>query len=144
MADDDHAPPAVSADEALEPVEAGEVEVVGRLVEQEHVEAGQQDRGQRGPGRLAARQRGQVHVEPVDREAEVVAHRAGPGLEVGAAERQVAVEGGGVGVVGARRGLGQRRRRAVQRGLGRRPRRCAGPATRAASPPGRALGSWGR
>ena len=36
----------------LEPVEAVEVEVVGGLVEQEHVEAGQQDGGQRGPGGL--------------------------------------------------------------------------------------------
>ena len=35
--------------EALELVEPGEVEVVGRLVEQQHVLARQQDRGQRGP-----------------------------------------------------------------------------------------------
>ena len=45
----------VVVQEALEPVEAGEVEVVGRLVEQEHVEAGEQDRGEVRARRLAAR-----------------------------------------------------------------------------------------
>ena len=40
--------------ELLEPVEAGEVEVVRGLVEQEHVEAAQQDRGERGARRLPA------------------------------------------------------------------------------------------
>ena len=55
---DEHARrPASAGDPALEPVEPGEVEVVGRLVEQEHVEAGQQQGGQPGPCRLAARQR---------------------------------------------------------------------------------------
>ena len=52
------APPARSScEEPLEPVEAGEVEVVGRLVEEEHVEAREQDRGEVRPGRLPARQR---------------------------------------------------------------------------------------
>ena len=47
----DHAARQV-VDERLEPIEAGEVEVVGRLVEQEHVEPTQQDRGQRRAGGL--------------------------------------------------------------------------------------------
>ena len=49
--------------EPLEAFEAGEVEVVGGLVEQEHVEAGEQDRGEAGPGRLPARQRRHLEVE---------------------------------------------------------------------------------
>ena len=40
-------PPASSVEERLEEVETGEVEIVGRLVEQEHVEAGEQDRRER-------------------------------------------------------------------------------------------------
>ena len=46
-----------------EPLQAGqavEVEVVGRLVQQEHVEAGEQDGGQAGLDPLAARQPGQA------------------------------------------------------------------------------------
>ena len=43
-----------AGDEALELVEAGEVQVVGGLVEQQHVVAGQQQRGQPDPGRLPA------------------------------------------------------------------------------------------
>ena len=50
--DDDRA--GQTGHEALEPVEAGEVEVVGGLVEQEHVEAREQDGGERGPRRLTA------------------------------------------------------------------------------------------
>ena len=45
-----------AVEEPLEPREAGEVEVVRRLVEQEDVEAREQDRRQRGAGRLAARE----------------------------------------------------------------------------------------
>ena len=44
MRDDDRAP-GQAIEEPLEPVEPGEVEVVGGLVEQEHVELCQQDRG---------------------------------------------------------------------------------------------------
>ena len=49
VADDDDAR-ARPVDEPLELVEAGQVEVVGRLVEQQHVVAGQQQRGQARPG----------------------------------------------------------------------------------------------
>ena len=51
---DQHDPAAQPAHERLEPFQAGEVEVVGRLVEQHEVEAAEQQRGQRGPGRLPA------------------------------------------------------------------------------------------
>ena len=44
-------------EERLESFEPGEVEVVGRLVEQEHVEPAEQDRGERGACGLPARQR---------------------------------------------------------------------------------------
>ena len=42
--------------EALEALEPGEVEIVRRLVEAEDVETGQQERGERGTGRLAPRE----------------------------------------------------------------------------------------
>ena len=54
-----------SSRNALEPVEPGEVEVVGRLVEEEHVEAAEQDRGQRGARRLPTGERARSHVEQV-------------------------------------------------------------------------------
>ena len=57
MRDEDDTAAGEVVDEPLEPREAREVEVVGRLVEQQHVEAGEQDRRQRGAGRLAAGER---------------------------------------------------------------------------------------
>ena len=51
---DEHDARAQAAQKALEALEPGEVEIVRRLVEAEDVEAGQQDRGERGAGRLAA------------------------------------------------------------------------------------------
>ena len=110
--------------EPLEALEAGEVEVVRRLVEQEHVEAGEHDRGQARPRRLPARERGHLEVEDAGREPEVGAHRADAGVEVGRAEREVALERVGVRVVGARApGRPSARRRGVERvlGVGRDP-----------------------
>ena len=63
-----------AVDEALQALEPVEVEVVRRLVEQEQVEAGEQDRGERGAGRLAAGERRRLLVER-DRQAELGAHR---------------------------------------------------------------------
>ena len=80
--------------EPLQPVEAVEVEVVGGLVEQEDVEAGQQQRGQLGAGGLAARQPGHRAVEEAGGQAQVVGTARRPGVEVGAAQRHPAVEGG--------------------------------------------------
>ena len=101
-------------DEALQPVETVEVQVVGRLVEEEHVEARQQGRRERHPGRFPARQgrRGLLGERSV--ESEVGQGGAEAGVEVGAAEREPSVECPGIAVVGpgdpaARRvgGLGQ-------------------------------------
>ena len=108
---DEHDAGAEPGDPPLEPVEPGEVEVVRRLVEQEDVEAREQQRGQPRPGRLAARQRDGRLVEQPGREPEVRPHLADPCVEVGAAEGQPLVERDGVAVVGS----GVRRR---QRGRG--------------------------
>jgi len=117
---DDHARPGQAVDEALQAVEPICVEVVRRLVEQEHVEAGEQQRRQLGPGRLAARQAGHRTVEQGRGQAEVVGHGPGPRVDVGPAERQPPVEGGGVGVVGPGRGGRQRRDGGVENGAGLR------------------------
>src|SRR5207237_8232603 len=61
--DDDEAA-AELGDEALEPLESLEVEVVRGLVEAEHLEARQQQRGEPCPRGLAARERGQRLSEP--------------------------------------------------------------------------------
>jgi hypothetical protein len=53
---DEHDARGQPAEEPLQPLEAGEVEVVRRLVEQEDVEAREQDRRERRTGRLAARE----------------------------------------------------------------------------------------
>ncbi len=98
---DQHDAAAEALDERLEPGEPVEVEVVGGLVEEHHVEAAQQQRGQRDARRLAAGQRRHEGVG-ADVEAEVVEHRGDPVVEVGGAARHPAVERHGVGVVGAR------------------------------------------
>ncbi len=86
-----------AVDEALEPVEPVEVEVVRRLVEQQDLEAREQDRREPGPRRLAAGERRRLLVER-DREPELGARRSGSRLEVGAPEREEALERGGVGL----------------------------------------------
>ena len=125
-----------AVDEALEQVDAGEVEVVGGLVEQQHVDPRQQDRGQRGPGRLAARQR--------RRPPDAKAGRRRPQPDGGAHLARPGPRGR------RRRGRGSGRARRCRRRptsgsadsasvqpvelVGRpRPRRCGGPGSRAAS-----------
>ena len=78
-------------DERLEPREPGEVEVVRRLVEQEDVEAAEQDRRERGTGRLAAGEPGEPAVER-DVETELRKHGRRPRVEVAAAAREERVE----------------------------------------------------
>ena len=90
-------PPGEAVDEALQPVEAVEVEVVRRLVEEQQVEAREQDRGQRGARGLAAGERRRLLLER-DRQAELGADGPRAGLEVGAAEREEPLERRGVGV----------------------------------------------
>ena len=105
----DHQRRVEAEDEPLEPVEAVEVEVVGRLVEQEDVEPRQQQAGELGAGGLAAREAGDLAVERRVGQVEVGGHRGDAGVEVGPAQRHPAVEGAGVavgggGVLGVQRG----------------------------------------
>ncbi len=95
---DDHGAAGALLDEPLQPGEAVEVEVVGGLVEQEHVEAGEQDRGERGARGLATRQRRRLQVEQRRVEAEVAQHGLCARLQVGAAEAEPGLEGLGVAV----------------------------------------------
>ena len=92
---DDREAAGEAVDEALQALEAVEVEVVRRLVEQEQVEAGEQDRRERRPGGLPAGERRRLLLER-DGQAELGADRSGACLEVAAAERQEALERGGV------------------------------------------------
>ena len=94
---DQHDPGAQPAHERLEPLEPGQVEVVGGLVEQHDVEAAEQQRGQRGAGGLPAGQRGHQRVR-ADVEAEVGEHRRQPLVEVRGAAGQPVVEAVRVGV----------------------------------------------
>ena len=80
--------------------EPGEVEVVGGLVEQHHVEAAEQQRGQRGSGGLPAGQGGHQRVR-ADVEAEVGQHRREALVEVRGAAGLPVVEAVRVGVLGA-------------------------------------------
>lgn len=89
-----------AGDELLQLLQTVEVEVVGRLVEQEDVVAAEQQGGEPGAGRLAARQRVHLQVE-ADAEAERGGRLLGAFLQIGAAEREPALQAGRVGVVGA-------------------------------------------
>ena len=80
-------------DPALEAIEAVEVEVVGRLVEQEHVEAGEQQGGQPGPGRLATGQRRRRLLQQPRRQAQLGPDLADARVEVGAAQRRASGRG---------------------------------------------------
>ena len=100
VADDDRRRPQ-PGDEPLEALQPVEVQVVGRLVEQQHVVARQQQRRQPGPRGLPAGQRRHRGVER-DAEPDVVRDGARALVEVRAAEGEPAVERGGVGVVRAR------------------------------------------
>ncbi len=105
---DDHDPARELGEERLEQVEAGEVEVVRRFVEQEHVETREQDRCERGARGLAAGHRGHRHVEQTLRESDTLDGRGGAHVEVGRAEREVLLECVRVFVVGARAACAQR------------------------------------
>ena len=86
MRDDQHA--AVKAgQERLEPGEAVEVEVVGRLVEQQDRRLGEQHAGQQRPRRLAAAEVAERRVERHVRDAEGVAGAVEPCLQRPASER---------------------------------------------------------
>ena len=72
-----------SEQEPLEQLEAVEVEVVRRLVEQVDVEAREQNRGQRGSASLPAGELGDAPIE-LDLEADPPEHRSGARVELGA------------------------------------------------------------
>ena len=105
-----------AVEEAFEPFEPREVEVVRRLVEQEHVEAREQDRRERGARRLAAGEGGQRAVEqPV--EADVRGRGARPGGEVVSADPEEPLQRLAV-VMGERRLRREPTRKGVHLGLG--------------------------
>jgi hypothetical protein len=84
---DEHDAGGQPAEEPLEPLEAGEVEVVRRLVQQDDVEAREQDRRERGAGSFAARERRHLAIR-APAEPDLREHGADPRLEVLAAERE--------------------------------------------------------
>ena len=105
-------PPRALGQQRAEALEAVGVEVVGRLVEEDDVEAGRAQGREAGARRLAAGQRAQRAVEQVGAEAELGGGRGEAGLGVVAAEREPALEGGRVRLerveVAGRERLGQR------------------------------------
>ena len=127
---DEHGAGAQPGDEPLQPVQPVEVEVVGRLVEQEDVVAAEQQRGEARAGRLAAGQRGHRRGRGRRASPSSAATAVGALVEVGAAEGEPALERlartrrprRGVPSASALRGR-------VHRGLRRGRRRCAGPGT---------------
>ena len=116
---DDHRTLGQPGDVALQAGEAVEVEVVRRLVEEEQVEARQQQRGQPDPGGLAAGEAAHRLAEQRRTETEVGPHVGEARLEVGRAERQPALQRRGVLVVGAGGAGGQPVGRGVQAAVGR-------------------------
>jgi hypothetical protein len=94
---DQHHRAVLVSQEPLQPGQAVEVEVVGGLVQQEHVEAGEQDGGQAGLDPLAARQPGQGDLEDALREADAGQHPRGAGVVVVAPEGEEAGQGVVVG-----------------------------------------------
>ena len=111
---------------ALDPVEPVEIEVVGRLVEQEDVEPGEQQGGQARPGGLPTGQRRRRLVEQSGRQPEVRPHLADAGVEVGAPQGEPLVEGGGVMVVRVVPVGSERRRGRFQVAVGSRHAGAAG------------------
>jgi hypothetical protein len=103
------------AEEPAQALEAVEVEVVGRLVQEEDVEAGQQHGGQVDLHLLAAGELRHRPVHSVGRDAEVGQHLGDPHVVVVAAEGQQPGQGGVVGgkLRRARRPF-QRRQRGVE------------------------------
>jgi hypothetical protein len=110
---------AQAGDEAFEALQAVEVQVVGGLVEEEDVVAGEQEGGQARACRLAAGQ-GRHRLVQVDRQAQRVGDLLGPFVEVRAAEVEPAFQARRVRVVGAgcavHQGLGGLVHRALRLG----------------------------
>ena len=109
MGDDDDAAGGLD-DEALEALEAGEVEVVRRLVEQDDLEAGKQDARERHPRRLASREGGGRLPEDLARQTEIVGGHTHPGVEVSGTQAQPVIKCHAVTILCARLTGGKSRR----------------------------------
>ena len=109
----------VAGDELDDQREPARVEVVGRLVQQQHVVPAEQHGDQRGPRGLTA---GEAAERPVGGhvQAHLRGHLRQPVLEVGRAEREPAVQRRGVLLVGAGPALGQGRGGVVEVAVGGR------------------------
>ena len=81
----------------------GQVQVVGGLVQQHHVEAAQQQRGQGHAGGLSAGERGHQRCRRAGSRPSSASIAGSAVLEVRGAGGHPVVEGGGVGVIGTRR-----------------------------------------
>ena len=118
MADQDR-PGAKAGDKLLQPGQPVEVQVVGRLVEQEYVVAAEQERGKASPRGLAAGQPSHLVVR-AHPQAEPGNDRVRPLVQVRAAKCKPPLQPAGVGVLSARRAGGERARgclhRVVRRG----------------------------
>ena len=101
----------------FEAVESVEVEVVGRLVEQEDVEARQQQRGQRAPGRLATGQRCRRPIEEPLGQSEFRPRLADARVEIRGAQCEPPLQGDRVPIVAARSSGGEIGGRLVEFGL---------------------------
>ena len=113
MADQDGSGPQ-APHEPFQDLQPGDVQIVGRLVEQEDVVAGQQQRGEVDTGRLATRQAGHRLAADVAGQSEGSEDPGGALLNVRTAQGEPALECGGVGVVRSRLLLDQQRRGLVQ------------------------------
>ena len=88
----EHDTRAQSAQEPLEALEAREVEIVGRLVEAEDIEAGEEDRRESRTCGLAARQVAHLSCRP-SRQTDLGQRGRSARVEVAAAQGEEAVEG---------------------------------------------------
>ena len=95
---DDHECAGVAVEESLQSLEAVQIEVVRRLVEEQQVEAREQDRREGDPGLLPARE-ASVLAGEIDLEPEIRARAASPRLEVSAAEREESLERRGIAIL---------------------------------------------
>ena len=103
--------------EPFEKVEAGEVEVVCRLVQEEHVEAREEDGGQARPRPLAARHGPEGVVEAIITQPDLGDDGSGARRQIVATQPQIALEGVAVDIGRARVPFEVGRRRA-QGGFG--------------------------
>ena len=98
---DQHHPATKIPDELLQPGESVEIQIVGRLIEQDNVEPRQHQGGQSDPRRLAAGQRGHRRRLRPDRsrvQAQIGQHGRQPFVEVRRAAGQPVVQRRGVGI----------------------------------------------